>query len=75
MMSRRHRPRDEVFAVLRADVPCADPEVDVYVKEIVRTREIADREVARLNKLNAEKKWKYWVQPTRLFPKDQSEGA
>jgi hypothetical protein len=51
-MGRTHTDRDEVFAILRWDGfhgPDSEPEILVTVKEVVRTREIAEAEVMRLN--------------------------
>ena len=50
-MSRRHKERDEVFAVLRWDGfhgSESEPDVLVTIKEVVRSRELAEAEVARL---------------------------
>ena len=70
------RPNTPVFAVIRLDNSFADlsqsagatPQaaVVVTVKEIVTTREAAEAEVERLNKLNAEKGCRYFWQQTRF---------
>jgi hypothetical protein len=76
-MSRTHRERDEVFALLRWDGfhgPDAPPEVAVTVKEVVRSLETAEAEVARLNAQAADGV-RYWWQPTRLFPAGWSAGG
>jgi hypothetical protein len=76
-MSRRHRERDEVYAVLRYDGfqgPDAPPEVAITVKQVVRSRELAEAEVARLNALATEGT-RYWWQSTRLFPVGRSAGS
>ena len=57
-MSRKHEPREEVYAILRADLfhgPDVAVEHAVYVKAIVYDRDVAVREVERLNELNADK--------------------
>lgn len=76
-MSRTHRERDEVFAVLRWDGfhgPDVRPEVAVTVKEVVRSRKLAESEVARLN-AQAGEGVRYWWQHTRLFPTGRSAGG
>ncbi|MGI8978433.1 MAG: hypothetical protein ACR2FY_04340 [Pirellulaceae bacterium] len=76
-MSHKHKERDEVYAVLRYDAfhdATALPEECVTVKEVVRSREAAEAEVARLNAINSEKNCRYWCQQTRLFPEGCSAG-
>jgi hypothetical protein len=76
-MSRRHKQREEVFAIVRWDgfhSPGASPEVFVTVKEIVRSQDLAEAEVARLNALCEGSDIRYWWQPTRLFPEGRSAG-
>lgn len=65
-MSHKHKEREEVFAVLRFDAfhEAASPDVCITVKEIVRSRELADAEVARLNAINGQKSVRYWWQHT-----------
>ena len=74
-MSRSHREREEVFAVIRFDAAMGEPEKQVTVKEIVRDERVAAAEVARLNQLNAAKGCRYFWQPTRLFPAGVSAGS
>jgi hypothetical protein len=77
-MSRRHKEREEVFAVLRWDGfhgSETSPDVLVTVKEVVRSQELAEAEVSRLNSLNEEKGVRYWWQMTRLFPEVRSAGG
>jgi hypothetical protein len=61
---------DHVYAILRADAAGASPATSikdvVVVKKIVRSQEEAEREVARLNQLNAGKGCEYFYQVTRL---------
>lgn len=63
------RDADQAFAVLRFDrfLPDdADEQERVTVKEIVWTQQEAEREVERLNALNAEKDCVYAWQHTRV---------
>jgi hypothetical protein len=75
-MSHKHKERDEVYAVLRFDAFLSSaeirPEVSVTVKEILRSRELAEAEVERLNRVKGEKDVRYWWQQTRLFPEGGS---
>jgi len=73
-VNRHHKERDEVWAVVRYDEFQSDPEVAFTIKEIVRSRELADMEAARLNELNSEKQCRYWVLMGRLFPEDSAAG-
>ena len=76
-VSPTHKPRDEVYAILRSDDfhdPATAPEVKITVKAIVWSQAQAEAEVKRLNALNAAKGCHYWSQLTRLFPRD-SAGA
>ena len=76
-MSRTHKERDEVYAVLRWDGfgrPDVGPEICITVKEVVRSQALAEAEVARLNGLSEGADVRYWWQPTRLFPEGQSAG-
>jgi hypothetical protein len=71
------RQKQQVFAILRlddfhtADVPI---ENKITVKQIVSSREIAEREVERLTRLNADKSCRYWWQATRFveLPEESS---
>ena len=47
----------------------------VTVKEVVRSQEVAEAEVARLNALNEGKGVRYFWQTTRLFPEGRSAGG
>jgi hypothetical protein len=69
------RDRQQVFAVVRFDPEMGEPENQVTVKEIVVSQEIADAEVARLNRLNADKGCVYFSQITRYFPDGSSAGS
>jgi hypothetical protein len=77
-MSHKHKEREEVFAVLRYDAfhkPETPPEIRVTVKEVVRSRELAEAEVGRLNAVNNDNDCRYWWQQTQLFPEGRSAGA
>ena len=77
-MSHKNKERKEIFAVLRFDGFHSDtttPAQRVTVKEVVRNKEIAEAEVARLNALNGDKNVLHWWQMTRLFPEGRSFGA
>jgi hypothetical protein len=77
-MSRTHREREEAYSVLRYDAfhgAGRPPEVVVTVKQVVRSRELAEAEVARLNGLDGDKGVRYWWQVTRLFPEGHSAGT
>ena len=70
-MSRRTKEREQVYAVLRADLfHGAGTEIEhlVTVKEIVHDFETTNEEVARLNGLQPDDKVRYWWQTTRLYP-------
>ena len=64
-----------VYAILRHDPWLDSLESAVTVKQIVRTLEIAEADVARLNDLNGHKGSRYWWQYTRLFPDGTSAGS
>jgi hypothetical protein len=67
-----------VYAVLRADlfhrrdIPL---ETLITVKEVVRSEEVAKREVDRLNALRPDGSVRYWYQHSRLFPPGRSAGS
>jgi hypothetical protein len=63
------REKYQVFAVLRVDeYYTSDTPIEqkVIVKEIVSTQEIAEREVERLTRINADKRCRYFWQVTRF---------
>ena len=74
-MSRHHKPREEVYAVIRFDPGDAEPQNSFTVKEIVRSPEIAAAEVDRLTALNAAKGCVYFWQMTRLFGPGEAAGG
>lgn len=75
------KPREEVWAVLRydeyngGDLDHAIKYHAITVKEIVRSQEVAEAEVERLNELNADKGSRYWCCWTRLYPPGTSAGT
>jgi hypothetical protein len=71
------RQKKQVFAILRFDdFHTADVRIEnkITVKQIVSSQEIAEREVERLTRLNAEKGCRYWWQATRFveLPEESS---
>ena len=76
-MSRTHRDQEAVWAVLRWDAfhgPDARPEVAVTVQQVVRSRPLAEAEVARLDALAADGVQYFW-QATRVFPAGRAAGS
>ena len=76
-MSRTHKSREQVWAVIRVDefLDESTPWCNrITVKEVVRTKELADAEVIRLTKLNEGKQCVYFVSMTRLFPDGAAAG-
>jgi hypothetical protein len=73
-VSRTHKEREQVWAVVRFDGDVDDPAHAFTVKEIVRDQQLAEAEAARLNALNADKGCRYWATPTRLFPDGSAAG-
>jgi hypothetical protein len=65
----------QVFAILRFDADAPELELQVTVKEIVSTLELAEAEVARLNALNGSKGCRYVWRATRLFPPGAAAGS
>ena len=65
----------QVFAILRVDIGIHSLEDAVTVKEILPGRVEAEREVERLNKLNASKGARYFWQPTRYYPEGRKPNA
>jgi len=61
-----------VFAIVRVDTffrPDVEPQTAITVKTVAWTREAAEAEVARLNRLNGDKGTVYFWQVTRLEAK------
>ncbi len=76
-----HKPHETVYAIMRIDTYPGVPEDQirvedqVTVKEVVWSQALAEREVARLNRINAEKGCRYFWRTTRLFSPGQSAGS
>jgi hypothetical protein len=69
---------EEVFVILRADLfHRADTPLETVItaKEVVRSLELAEREVTRLNALHPDGEIRYWATPSRLFPLGRSAGS
>jgi hypothetical protein len=74
------RGAEQLYAVVRVDHPKGDslsrvlddPGTCITVKEVLPTLEDAEREVQRLNALNAEKGCTYLWQVTRFFREGRS---
>jgi hypothetical protein len=76
-MSRTHREREDVWVVMRADLfhgPDAPLETLVTAKEVVRSEDLARREVERLS-ANAPERVLYWYTHSGLFPAGSSAGS
>jgi hypothetical protein len=61
---------DHVYAIIRLDKEVAAYDLSnknwVVVKKVVRSKEVAEQEVNRLNRLNSDKGCEYFYQITRL---------
>jgi len=69
------KPNEHVYAIVRFDRFQHSKEHSFTVKEIVRSQDIAELEVKRLNEVNADKDCTYFWQTTRLFPFGTSAGS
>ena len=69
-----HKPSEHVYAIVRFDRGMQSWENSFTVKEIVRTQDIAESEVKRLNEVNADKDCSYFWQTTRLFSSGTAAG-
>jgi hypothetical protein len=69
---------EEAFVILRADlfhradVPL---ETRITAKEVVRSLEVAQREVTRLNALHPDGQVRYWAARSRLLPSGSSSSS
>ena len=54
------------FAIIRIDLNLREDEDRVTIKRVVRSQELAESEVARLNDVNADKHCRYFWQYTRI---------
>lgn len=73
-----HRSSEPVWVVLRADLylDAETPlEVRVTAKEVVRSQDLAEREVERLNALRNDSSIRYWCQQSRVYVPGQSAGT
>jgi hypothetical protein len=70
-MGHKRRHNETAWAIVRFDkfqfADASDIEVAIAVKEVVFSQELADAEVRRLNRVNAEKQCLYWWVPTRIL--------
>ena len=59
-----------MYAVVRIDLPVSqeNPENSVSVVKVFSSKMTAEREVSRLNRINASKGCRYVLQTTRLAP-------
>ena len=77
-MSSIPKDKEHVFVVLRADLfhsAGTSLETIITAKEVVRSEELAEREVARLNALHPDGKVRYWYALSRLFSHGASAGS
>jgi hypothetical protein len=77
-VSSAHKEREEVYVILRADLfqgPDTRLEDLITAKEVVRSQEIAQLEVDRLNAVHADKQVRYWYTHSRLFPPGRSASS
>ena len=73
--SSTHKPRDEIFVVIRHDrFATPGSEHEYTVKEAVWSEELASAEVERLSRVNAAKDVRYFYRRTRLYPPGTSAG-
>jgi hypothetical protein len=73
-----HHEREDVYVVLRADLfHAADAPLETLVtaKQVVRSQELAEREVARLNAMHPDGQVRYWYAHSRLFPPGRSASS
>ncbi len=74
---------EHLYAVVRFDLPVdksldsivENPDIFITVKELLPTQDEADREVERLNALNAGKDCVYFSTITRFYPKGRGLSA
>jgi hypothetical protein len=70
MVDTLHSKLQHVYAIVRFDFPVNqdNPENSVMVVKVLLSRDVAEQEISRLNKLNAAKRCRYELQTTRLSP-------
>jgi hypothetical protein len=64
------RNKESVWVILRADLfqgRDSDPQTLVTAKGVVRSEDVAHKEVERLNALHPDGLVKYWCQVSRLY--------
>lgn len=72
-MRQQNSTHKQVFVILRADLfhrTAVPPEGFVRAKEVVRSLEEAEAEVARLNALHPDGAVRYWWQASRLITRE-----
>ena len=73
------RKKQQVFAILRVDEFLGDMDIPienkVTVKQIVSSRAVAEREVERLSRVNADKQCRYLWKPTRFVEVAEKSGS
>ena len=75
-MSSAHKEREDVYVILRADLfhgPDTRLEDLITAKEVVRSQEIAQLEVDRLNAVHADKQVRYWYAHSGSFLPDAQQ--
>ncbi len=73
-MTRSHHPgvKIEAHAVVRHDTWVEDITEAIYVVEVLPTREEAEAEIERLNRVSEMKRSRYFYSPTRWYPTGRS---
>jgi hypothetical protein len=77
-VSATHKGQEHVFVILRADFfqgPDVPIEALVAAKEVVRSEDLAEQEVSRLNALRPDGRVRYWYSLCRLYPPGRSAGS
>ena len=73
-MSKRHKPRESIFVVVRHDAFQPEPQHAFTVKEALWDPQAAAAEVDRLNALASGREVQYFAQETRLYPPGTAAG-
>ena len=68
MPSGRRSGKIQVYAVIRIETGLSDPVSEITVTEILPNLELAEAEVARLNRVTSDKGSRYVWQATRYYP-------
>ncbi|MDP9068426.1 MAG: hypothetical protein M3N53_08815 [Actinomycetota bacterium] len=69
MSSRRYPEKVAVYAVIRYEADAKSLDFRVTVKEVLPTKEEAEREVERLNALTTDDAVTYFCQSSRYYPR------